>query len=1269
MKQIPIKPQNSRFTDSQWRSIYDEGKNLLISASAGSGKTTVLVQRVIEKIKNGVGIDELLVVTYTNAAAREMKERIQFAIQKAINETTDPALRRHLVQQLPLLNQANISTLHSFCLKVIRRFYYLIDLDPVFRMLTDETENLLMKEDVWNELREALYGETDTLFQTLAETYSNDRSDDGLTELIFSLYNFSRSNPDPKKWLDQLPQLYTIENNDLAATDLFQKLAKPQMLQIIDTAIELNESALVIGQSDDELSKLTDLLNEEKGHFKSIKDGLEAGNLESVYTSLHAFSFSRWSAPRKKTTPEEVKEAAAEMKDFRDQSKSAHDRLIEEYFSVPIDQQIDLMHSVKSLVEEMSRVTRLFSEAFQQHKADRRLLDFNDLEHLTYQILTKNENGEKTSTEASDYYRQCFKEVMVDEYQDINFLQESILKWLTNDDSQSGNQFMVGDVKQSIYAFRLADPDLFIDKYERYASGEEGERIILAENFRSNHHVLEFTNYLFSQLMDKAVGNLDYDDSARLVQGFKAFPEELQCETEILIYEKDIQDESDDDAEVEADFEDVSESFQIDTKTEGELLMVGEKILEMKQSGFVIYDKKLDAKRPVQFNDIVLLTPTKKNNIVIQDVFSKQLDIPVAVKDTQNYFRTTEISIMMSLLKVIDNPWQDIPLAAVLRSPIVGLNEIDLTKIRLMNTASTYYESLIEFTAQEEPEPANRKLQLKLISFLDQLVHWRELARRQPIVRLIWTIYEDTGFLYYVGGMSSGKQRKANLHALYERAAAYEKTSFKGLFQFIRFIEKMQKKDKDLAEPSVVTEDEDAVRVMTIHASKGLEFPVVFVMDMSKRFNQTDLRKPYVFDEKFGVGAEYKEVSEDAEFPNGRYTTLPERALKNHKKTKLLSEELRVLYVALTRAEQKLFLIGSYKDRESAMKEWGTVSAHARTVLPPDIRLQASSYMNWVGLSLARHHTVDDDQWLTSPNKEITNYPVQFSITFFSQNDLQTKLSELQTEQKSNWYDNFKKKKLDFKQTKDVKHAADQAINLVQLQYAHKAATMTTSYQSVSEIKRMFEEPNDGQLMKIDVTNPKNPYRYVNDQLERPAFIVEVMQPSPAEIGQATHLVLQALDLATFPTEAVIQKQVADMVEKQVLTKEIAPLIRVEQLVRFFETEFGQKVAASKAQMRREVPFSLIMEARELFMDMKAEEDTVLIHGIVDGYIEEEDGLILFDYKTDRLGRFTDPEEAMLEKYSGQLRLYRRALASILKKPVKETYIVLLDNTQIVPVV
>lgn len=1258
---LPIKPPGSRFTDSQWQSIHDGGENLLVSASAGSGKTTVLVERVIEKIKAGVSIDELLVVTYTNAAAREMKERIQTAIQKSINNEPESDQRRHLVRQLPLLGHADISTLHSFCLKVIRRFYYLIDLDPVFRLLADETEVLLIKEEVWDEVREELYGEEGTLFKKLAATYSNDRNDDRLSEMIFSLHEFSRANPDPDRWLDSLASLYQVKDNTLASSPLYEKLIRPQLLQILDTCIELVDTAHKMGEGEEELDKLNKLLEEERTAYQSIRDAVSHNQLESAHRQIQAMAFARWSAPRKKTTPEEVKEAAKEMKVFRDKARDGHKRLLQEYFLVSPQQQVDMMGEVGELVQEMARVTKRFTQAYQDYKQSRKLLDFNDLEHYTLRILAINEDGRWHASEASDFYRRQFNEVMVDEYQDINRLQEQILRWLTQPQDDKGNLFMVGDVKQSIYAFRLADPGLFLEKYARYAEGDGGQRIVLSENFRSRKEVLDFTNLIFRQLMDKEVGQLAYDEAAKLVLGFQNFPDEPGYETEVLIFEKEEED-------TEENEEELSSDFQIDSKTKGELTMTAEKILELRQNGFQVYDKKADEKRPIKYSDIVLLTPTKKNNLAIQDIFS-QLGIPTSVKDTQNYFQTTEVTIVMSLLKVIDNPHQDIPLAAVLRSPIVGLDENDLAAIRIANKTSDFYDALITYwrgySKTESTIVREQRLFNKVDHFLQQLERWREQARRMRLVDLIWLIYRETGIMEYVSGMSSGKQRKANLHALYERAANYEKTTFKGLFQFIRFIERMQKKDKDLAEPAGMAEWEDAVRVMTIHASKGLEFPVVFVMDMSKQFNQQNLRQPYILDENYGVGAEYKNLDKRLSVP-----TLPQQALKTEKKNKLLSEEMRVLYVALTRAEQKLFLVGSYKNQDEAWQRWGLVSGHQPTILPGDLRLNARSMMDWIGMSLVRHPDSGQTQFPDSHNSEVKNHAARFSIHFITKKEVEETAIKLRSLEGEEWYEEFRTKQTPLKTNQETIDAVKKAIEKMNIQYTYQAATQTTSYQSVSEIKRLFEDPDENNLVKLDVTTPRGQNRYVQDELERPSFISELTVPTPAEIGMAAHLILQSLDLSEKPNSASLDALVQQMVEEGTLKEDVASRVDKDKLLRFFNTDLAERIIQNVQSVQREVPFSLMMNASLIFEGMEAEgDDKILIHGIVDGYIEEEDGLVLFDYKTDRMERFGErAAEVMLDKYRGQVNLYRAALENILAKPVKESYLVLLDTTQIVPV-
>ncbi|HFM8974013.1 TPA: UvrD-helicase domain-containing protein, partial [Enterococcus faecium] len=479
MNQIPLKPQNERFTDDQWQAIFDQGDNLLVSASAGSGKTTVLVRRVIEKLKMGFDIDELLIVTFTEAAAREMKERIQEALQESVNSESDPVRRQHFTKQLVLLPTANISTLHAFCLTVIRRYYYLIDIDPVFRMLTDETETILMKEDVWDELREALYAENDERFFQLTMNFSNDRSDDGLTNLVFSLYEFARANPDPQKWLEQLSDNYRLPEG-LAKSRLYQKQIRPLVLADIYQCVQLYEQMTQLAQGEG-LEKMHEQVAGEQQQIKNIYEAFSQDRLEEAYAGLEQLTFSTFKSSRKA----ELKEISNEVKGMRDKAKKLIQQISKSYFPVSPSQMEELTDKALPLVEEMTKVTQSFMDGFSMRKREKGVLDFNDLEHLALQILTEKTKDVWLPSEASKHYRKKFKEVMVDEYQDVNQLQEAILYWLREPDDTKGNMFMVGDVKQSIYSFRLADPSLFIGKYENFSKKEGGRRIVLAENFRS----------------------------------------------------------------------------------------------------------------------------------------------------------------------------------------------------------------------------------------------------------------------------------------------------------------------------------------------------------------------------------------------------------------------------------------------------------------------------------------------------------------------------------------------------------------------------------------------------------------------------------------------------------------------------------------------------------------------------------------------------------------------------------------------------------------
>lgn len=1213
---IPPKAPNEMYTDSQWQAIYDQGTNLLVSASAGSGKTAVLVRRVIEKIKRQqLSVEQLLVVTFTEAAASEMKERIQTALQEAINVETDQEMKNHFTRQLTMLPMANISTLHSFCSKVIQRFLYLIDLDPSYRMLTDETETILLKEDVWDELRETFYEENQEIFYRLTENFSNDRSDSGLEDLILAMYEFARANPNPFHWLDGLVENYRM--NNLADSDLFHDLIRPEILKTLQEINQTYQWMISASQGIEELQKITELAQNEQGLIQQIEQTIMENKLDDVFTMFENIKFSTYPSPRKKEVKELYGDVIIECKNYRDQAKQELTKIREMYFNVSPEEQVERLQEALPIVEELVRVEKRFIEEYSAKKREKGMLDFNDLEHFTLQILQTEVDSIKP---AENYYRNRFSEIMVDEYQDINQLQETILRQLSSE--EPGNLFMVGDVKQSIYGFRLADPTLFIEKYHDFADEDGGRRIILAENFRSRKEVLDFTNLVFTQLMDQTVGQIEYDRQAELVNGFTAFPETEAFAPELLIYQKN--------GEVPEWIED---------KSMGEIFTTATKIRQLIDQGFEVYDKKQKAMRPLKYEDIVLLTPTRSHNLTILEVF-KQLGIPLAINDTQNYFQSTELRVMISLMQIIDNPYQDIPLAAVLRSPIVGLQEEELAQIRLALPQKEYYQAVKSYSRSNDDGIAER-----LTAFMTQLNDWREFARRESLANLLVRIYNETAYLDYVLGMPAGQQRHANLLALIERAKDYERSSFRGLYQFVRFIEKMQEKDKDLGEPPT-EEVNDAVRVMTIHGSKGLEFPVVFLMDMSKSFNVQDTRRNYVFDEQLGLGVRL--LTQDTRI---RKDTILFQTVKQKNLNKLLSEEMRKLYVALTRAEQKLFLVGSYDDEEAAYKTWSKGALNEHLVLDAGLRNgQNDSFFDWVGRTLFRHPVMDQYQTEYPVNQPavLKRHPAIFKLDFIDPQKIaeivQAYLPEIKT--------------LEIPQgTINIQSLKDQLL----FKYPYPEATKTTSYQSVSELKRLYDDPDNRETLEL--TSTQNQYRFTESDLGTPKFLTAKKELSAAEIGTATHLVMQLLPLQENIQQEIVETLIADLVSRQTLTPEIAEKISIEGIMQFLDSGIGRFLIQNVDHLHREEPFAMLMPADQLFSEYQ-NQDEILIHGIIDGYLEFDDKIFLYDLKTDRYT--IEREQLLINRYRGQLNLYKDALEKAKQKPVEAAYLIFLQGNQVI---
>ncbi|MHC9536543.1 helicase-exonuclease AddAB subunit AddA [Dellaglioa sp. BT-FLS60] len=1241
------------FTPNQQRAIDESGTNILVSASAGSGKTRVLVERVIKKILNKTTIDELLVVTFTEAAAKEMRQRIQVALQKAINEADNQAQKQYLMEQLMQLPVANISTFDAFCLQLIKRYYYVIDLDPVFRMLTDVTEAALLRENVWEELRETLYAADDAVFESLTQNFSNDRNDEGLSELVFSLFTFASSKPNPAAWLASLSTAYDV-GDDLVGSPFYQTNIKP-LVQADLTQIQADlKTALDLATRFD-LNKHLVVTEEERQQFLPIIQSVENdAPWNQLRDNIRGYKLKRAPSVPAKNLEDEQVIAKDRIKELKDGIKKRLTHLSEQFFVLNETKTLEIMTESKKLIEKLVDVIGLFSDAFTKEKRQRHILDFNDLEHLALTILA---SESETSVQTQAALQAKYKEVLVDEYQDTNQLQEAILTRITTKDP--GNMFMVGDVKQSIYGFRLADPSLFLSKYQAYENkASEGNRIILAENFRSVKNVTDFTNLIFTQIMDEKVGQMAYDDDAQLAFGASYYPD-IEQKAEVLIYESDEPERFDNpDDETEA----TNEQFEIDGKSEGQVALIGQRIQELIADKTEIFDRSASEKRPVEYRDIALLVPTRKNNLAIIDRF-KKMGIPVVVNDAESYFQTTEMRIMMALLRIIDNPYQDIPLVSVLRSPIVGLDENQLAYLRIGNRTDDYYQAVLtfyqNFNAFKESGFA-KNLYNKINRFLSQLSGFREIAHENQIATLIWQIYEETGFLDYVGGMPAGSQRQANLHALYNRAHAYENSSFKGLFQFVRFIEKMQERDKDLAE-APVQNVENAVSVMTIHGSKGLEFPMVFLVDATHQFNQMGMRKPYLIDDHAGLGMTYLN-------PENRIMmdTLQKMIVKSAAIAKSEAEEMRLLYVALTRAEQRLFIVGAYANKKTAINHWQKAFQSQQLVLNATARSGIKNFMDWIGMALVRHPLFDAALLSDMPAASLllSDDETQFSVKFYQKTDLKQLSVASEEVSQTDWLETTTSEMPETFGDIDV----DQIEQVLNFQYPFEHLTKTTAYQAVSEVKRLFDDPTSREMNQLSVDGQGN--RYVASELAVPKFMQGVTAPTGSDIGSATHLVLQELDLTGEVTLAGIQTEIERLVAAKVLTKEVAALINGQHIANFFQSDLGKSVLKAGSAVQREAPFSMLLPASELFQNIESPNEKVLIHGIIDGYFVEDDELVLFDYKTDKVSKDSTIEgiEKITTRYRGQLNLYGEALTSMTGMKVAHKYLYLLAANHVVEV-
>lgn len=1217
------------WTKEQQEAIEKSGSNILVAAAAGSGKTAVLVERIIQKLiakENPLHIDEILVATFTNAAAEEMRSRIGKALEEAIAE--DPG-SYHLKKQLSLLQRASISTLHSFCTSVVRQYAYLLDIDPSFR-IADEMEIDLIKQEIIDDMFEEAYGqEGEALerFFAVVDMFSDDRSDVDVEQLILSLYTFAMQDPWPEKWLRRVAETYRLPEEctetDLPWLDVLKEEVEDRLLsskEAIDFAIQ------IANESDGPYHYLDALYADQEMIDKALS---ASDNWDELQQFISTNSLKRLSG--KKVDCSEEKKAM--VKKLRDRFRDSWNKMKKEWFSRNLAGHIDDMRKLHPAIEEITELVLEFKARYSAVKKERAILDFGDLEHYCLRILIEPSSMEERiiPSEIAKQYKSQFKEVLVDEYQDINLVQETILS-VVSDQEGNGNMFMVGDVKQSIYRFRHAEPKLFIDKYKRFAEDESlGKRIDLAKNFRSREDVLTGANYIFRQIFDEALGEIDYDERAELVYGnysYEDFP--LQnSDVELLVIDRDQEAEKEDQEE---EAEDV-EATQLEARAYAK--MIKEWIGKTGKPPVQVIDKTTNKPRNLQFRDIVILQRSLTGAPTIVDELKKQ-GIPVYAELRTGYFAAIEIQVMLNVLKLIDNPYQDIPLASVLRSPIVGLNEEQLAQIRLMNRHEPFYRALLSYAKE------NKEASGAVRMFLEQLKTFRDLAREGALSDLIWHIYSETGYYDFVGGIPGGRQRQANLRALYDRARGYESTSFRGLFRFLRFIERMQEQNKDLGEARALSEQEDVVRLMTIHKSKGLEFPVVILGGMSKEFNFQDLRKKYILDKDLGFATKFIDPEKRIMYPTLYYLSIKEAASR-----KLLAEEMRVLYVAMTRAKEKLIMVGNSASFEKKADKWLESLESREWVLPRQLRKRAKTYLDWIGPALIRHQHADGLRGPADLPEEIYKDRSKWNIEVLPAIELKRVEKEEQLTKQE-----VQSAIVEWKSPPYTDESQYRKIDeILSFRYPFEEAANTRAKQSVTEIKRRQEAADEYSDRRYLA-----PFRA--PLLTRPRFMQEEKVLTAAEIGTAMHTVMQHIPLKKKWAAEEINVFLDQLVNEEKLTIEEADAIDVQQIENFFASDIARLIAESE-RVEREVPFTYTLDADEVYAEWQSDtNEKVLIQGVIDCIIYTEGGLIVLDYKTDRISEVTDETiENLKQRYIVQVDLYRRALGDILNEQVKETYL------------
>ena len=1219
-----------KWTEEQQKVISLRDRNILVSAAAGSGKTAVLVERILSKItdpEDPVDIDRLLIMTFTRAAAGEMKERISSAIESALYEDPD---NEHLQRQSTLLHTAQITTIDGFCAYIIRNYFHLIGLDPGYRT-ADEGELKLLREDVTGKLLEDYYSEKQEKYKKFVECFASGKDDDALGGMIQKLYEMAMSNPFPEEWLDACLDDYKIETTEELRETKCIKLLWKAAVDELETAEHLAREARKLCDAPDGPNLYGEALDSDLLFIRKLKKTAEERDYNVLAQLLEKPSFARLSG---KKMPEADEQKKQRIKELREEEKEILRELGQKYFQGTEEEILDMLKCSREPLEMLVELTRQFAERFSKAKREKNILDFTDMEHFALKILMKKEDGQMQMSQAAIELSEKYEEVLVDEYQDSNLVQELLTTAVSGWVNQRKNIFMVGDVKQSIYRFRLARPELFMEKYKSY-SVEDGEeqRIDLHKNFRSRAQVLESVNFIFRQIMGEDLGGISYDEDAALYPGadFPAGGSREFVKTEVLLVEED-------GAELEEDAGDQNAQ-------ELEALAIAQRIQGMVGREEIV-DKKTGKYRPVEYGDIVILLRSAYGwSETFREVLASQ-GIPAYCTSRTGYFSALEIITVLNYLKVCDNPLQDIPLTGVLRSPMVGCTSQELAQIRVLYPQGLLWDSVEQYVKSREEgyDAAEKPLMEKLQRFLELLEKVRNMATYTPVHQLILFILKETGYGNYARALPGGEQRYANLSMLVEKAMAYEKTSYRGLFNFVRYIEQLQAYEVDYGEVNLAGAGSTAVEIMTIHKSKGLEFPVVFAAGMGKQFNFQDLNARLLIHPELGLGT-------DAILPEKRIiaSSLNKQMVRRELLKESLGEELRVLYVAMTRAKEKLILTGAVGKLDKRIPSLAGFLEEERQVLPLGVRLKARNYWDFVLPALARHRSMTElfGEYGVPMHRVEGFYdaPADFNIRKITLRQMTEEEILLQT---GNQMQEEVLKNWDPEQIYDakVREEIEERFSYV---YPFRYLEEIPVKVSVSELKKRGWQDNEVLQMVPEDTETEA-------EMPVPGFMkASGEEYRGAARGTAYHRVMECLDYLQVETDGQLKKQLERLVESQKLSEQERDCIRILDIRRFVDSRLGQRMknAAVQRRLYREQPF--VIQRSAAMLDDLWQGETVLVQGIMDAYFVEDGEIVLVDYKTDRVRR--GQEQKLIDLYHVQLEDYAQALERMTGKKVKEKII------------